>query len=110
MEKVIKQLYCKHLLGNSIFRSTFQITKELFKDSAIPKEEIIQRGKRQMIDSLSKEIMNKKGSSITESEFQAVTEYSLQLLVINPEEFKAIVEAAIVLLPQHEIDEIRNSI
>jgi hypothetical protein len=65
---------------------------------------------RHMVDELSSQILNQNRSALTKKPGQNfnTTEFEIKLLVLKPEDFRTIVEAAIQMLPEETLKKIRN--
>lgn len=103
------KLFKQFKLGNSLFTGNFRVDILDIKRGNLPESEIEKRVIRRMVDDLSNLIISKNQSSITKEEKNEYIEYRCQLLVLKLEDFKTIVEAAIQMMPDSEIDKIKNS-
>lgn len=104
----IMNMFRQFKLGNSLFRDYHRITRQklkYWKDSAIDH-------KRRMIGEIRQRladfILHHQESATKETELEnGELEIRTELLVLKMDEFKAIVEAAIVLIPDDKIQKIK---
>lgn len=105
LQKIVKQL----VLDKSIFKAQHRINQEdftkYFYHSNIDIENLIMR---EFSNKLANMIVNNEKNSIVKEESHNFTDFKLELLVLNPSLLKTIVEAVIIMLPEHKIKEIKN--
>jgi len=104
------KLFRQFKLGQSLHRCKMTVDNLLFKrlhDNPEIAENVIVR---HMVDELSSQILNQNRSALTKSPGQNFdsTEFEIKLLVVKPEDFRTIVEAAIQMLPEEKLKQIRN--
>lgn len=104
------KLFRQFKLGQSLHRYKMTVDNLLFKklhDSIEVAENVIVH---HMIDELSSQILNQNRSALTKKPGQnfGTTEFEIKLLVVKPEDFRTIVEAAIQMLPEERLKQIRN--
>lgn len=104
------KLFRQFKLGNSLHRCHVVMDNLLLKelqDSMPTVENVIVR---HMIDVLSSQIVDQHRSALTKRPGQNfdITEFEIKLLVVKPEDFRTIVEAAIQMLPEEKLKQIRN--
>jgi hypothetical protein len=107
MEEILKNIYHQFILSNSRFRSTFQVPKQ-HEHSAISGERMKEYyGKdahRELVDKIS---IHNPFKKIYED--HRCETYEVDILVIDIENFKSIVEGAIALMPEDVINKIRTN-
>ncbi len=109
MEANLINLFRQFKLGNSLFTDSHRVSSveaEYFKSSAIDYEKIriSEQGRR-----LSEFILSHQASATKKIEHEdGSIEYRIQLLVLKMDEFKTIVEAAIQMIPDEKIKEIKQ--
>ena len=92
-------------LGNSLFKDRVTIDNLVLRESKVPSGEII---RSQMRQRMSDHILRRYPNAIKEEDTGQQTEFNLEMLVLEMSEFKTIVEAAIEMIPQDDIDKIKG--
>lgn len=105
-----KKLIDQFALGNSLFRC--QVSDAPFEQTnvPIPREDYIKIRNRDMALALSEHIINKTPRSISEKTENGMCITTMEVLVLELSLFKSIVEAAIGLMTDEQIDMIKNGI
>jgi len=109
MENNLKQIFNQFSLGKSLFRSVHRISNLEVENTKLSKELTERMIKNEISLKLAKEIVKEKYDSIKTYAKPDYQEFSLEVLVIDLPHFKSVVEGAISLMPQSEIDRIRNN-
>lgn len=110
MEDKIMQTFREFKLVNSLFKTKFRIDKDIIFRNNIPQEQVEHLAINDMVMNLSRKIVNDLKSSIVKDETHVnFTEFSCELLVLKMSDFKSIVECAISLMPESEIQKLRNT-
>lgn len=104
------KLFRQFKLGQSLYRCKMTVGNMLFErlhDGPQVAENIIVR---HMVDELSSQILNQNRSALKQRPGEGfdTTEFEIELLVLKPEDFRTIVEAAIQMLPEETLKQIRN--
>lgn len=105
-QKEIINLFRQFKLGNSLLKAHCIISTDM--KMAVDKEDISNRIKDHLVKEISSYIVNQHASAITEVKKINDTQYNLELLVLKVNEFKTILEAAIQMIPDKKIQEIKN--
>ena len=114
----IMNLFRQFKLGQSLFKNNYRLSKDMLDRGSISPDDMKAIAARQAVESLSKYIIDHYKHTIKEVEcidhevaqFSAkheAIEFRTELLVLEISNFKTIVEAAIQMLPQSEIDRIK---
>lgn len=101
--KQMMNYFRNYKLGDSLFRSQIQLRHEELKSEAIDHE---LRIKRKLFDNIS-DMMRNKFSYKKEENYMGVI-YSTELLILKMEDFKTIVESAISLMTDDQIQQVKN--
>lgn len=108
-ENTIRKMFKQFKLGQTLITCKYTIDQELMSAAKLPEEEIEKIIKRQISQSLAEKILSNRPSSIKEMPTEDGTrQYGAQFMVLEIDEFKTIVEAAIQMLPEEKIIQIRN--
>lgn len=104
----IIQLFKQFKLGNSLFKTSFQRDRNEIKSYNISPELLEKTAIRNMTERLADHIMVNNKSAITTKEDSLFINYECQLLVLKMDDFKDIVEGAIGMLTDEQIQKIRQ--
>lgn len=109
LERDIIELFRQFKLGNSLFRDVVRISpdeQEYHKNSAIDHDAKMKAERRQRLAEFI--LMHEESATKTITHRNGDVEYITELLVLKLEDFKTIVEAAISLIPDAKIQEIKQ--
>jgi len=106
----INKLLQRFKLGNSLYKGQWKITNETLYNMRISKEEVEAMAVREMVIQLSDKIMKEHPKAIVEEKFTDYNLFKVQLLVLEMKDFKDIVEGAIGMLSDAQIEQIRQGL
>lgn len=101
--KIFENIFKQLKLSNSLFKDNFILTKNIY-----PSDVVIRHAKSESANKLSRFILEQQDMPIIKSETDYDVHFQTELLVLKMSDFKAIVEAAIQMMPQEAIDKIRG--
>lgn len=104
----IMNLFRQFKLGKSLFKDQFQMSKFEFDRYKLSQEELEKLVQRQGSERLALFILNNCQSEIKKEETSDAIIYKTELLVLGLKDFKSIVEAAIQIISQEDIEKIKN--
>lgn len=109
-ENVIMKAFRRFKLENTLLTCKYKVDNEFVKAANLGENSVEQIVLREISIQLSNQMLNQHRSEFKSSlvEGGQFTEYEVQLLVIGLKDFKTVVEAAIQLMPEEQIKNIRN--
>lgn len=102
----ILALFNQFKLGNSLFKASFKIAAPGVP--LLPEEEAEKMALQMMAVNFAKYILSNNPLSITKREKDGSTFIECELLVFTKKDFKAVVEAAIQMMPKEAVHKIQN--
>ncbi len=106
-DKNIMNLFRQFKLGNSLFKDEYKISKFEELTANISKNQFHEMAKMKSIQRLSTFILANCPTAIEKVQDSNFITFRTEILVLKMQDFKSIVEAAIQLLSQQEIDKIK---
>jgi hypothetical protein len=105
----IENLYKQFQLGNSLFKGQYQLTNQILESANIPKEELDRIFEKEISVQLAENIIKKHKPAIKRQKTNEGEQLNVELLVLEKKQLKDIVEAAISLMPEEQIQKIRSN-
>ena len=111
IKQVVLKAYRQLKLGNTLHTCKYRVD-ERFKNQANLGEQALDKLVRtEIAHVLAEQIVTQHRSAIKSESVNGVenfTEYGIQLIVLNPADFKIVVEAVISMLSDEQIKQIKN--
>jgi len=104
-----KKIYNRMHLLKCFFRGRYQISKEMISRANLSEDRVIQLAEQEIVNQFSSKVIKDYKYKIKAQETDGLIEFELDLFIIDKDAFITMVETCVSMMPQSEIDRIRNN-
>lgn len=91
------------------YRGRYVVSKEMINLSALGVDRAMEIAESEIVNSFSNKVISDYKHKISVEETDGLFEFELELLIIDKDTFKNMVETCVSMMTQSEIDRIRNN-